>query len=112
MPGRSARQLLLWLLGRRKRFRVAGPSMLPTLAEGQTVLVDPSAYRRRRPQPGDVVLAEHPLEQGLLVIKRVAELRESGAFLLGDNPDTTSDSRDFGPVSFDRLQGRVVCTLT
>ena len=83
--------------------------MLPTLAHGQQVLV---ARFRVEPRIGDIVLALHPLREGFLIVKRIARVDAAGAFLLGDNPSATTDSRDFGSVPLERLVGRVVCTLT
>ena len=85
--------------------------MRPTLVPGDQVLVDPKAFRHRRPTPGDVVVAEHPFQPGLVLIKRLVRLEDTGVVLVGDNPAATTDSRDFGPIPLDRLMGRVVCTL-
>ena len=65
--------------------------MLPALRDGDRLLVD----YRRRPRPGDVVLAR--FADGTLAVKRVAERRDAGWWLLGDNPEGT-DSRHRGAV--------------
>jgi nickel-type superoxide dismutase maturation protease len=103
--------LLLWRIGRRERFVVRGGSMEPTLGDGDEVLVDPRAYRRRPPRVGDVVLIQHPLRGDVRAIKRVAELREGGVWVLGDNPRASTDSRIFGPVPLSHLLGRVARRL-
>jgi type IV secretory pathway protease TraF len=86
--------------------------MLPTLSPGEYVLFDRLAYRREAPRRGDVVLAEQP-GTGLLVVKRVAgapgervavagrewTLAEDEYLLLGDDPEVSRDSRDWGPVA-------------
>ena len=46
----NALELLRWGLGRRRRFRIKGESMEPTLKSGDFVLVDEHAYRKRLPQ--------------------------------------------------------------
>jgi nickel-type superoxide dismutase maturation protease len=104
-------QLLLWALGRRFRVRVRGASMEPTLLDGDEVLVATHAYRRRRPNPGDVVLTRHPIQSDIKTIKRVSTVDESGLTLLGDNPAASTDSRSYGRVPLDRLLGRVVLVL-
>jgi nickel-type superoxide dismutase maturation protease len=76
--------------------------MLPTLAEGDWVL----ALRGPRVGVGDVVVLEHPLHAGMLLVKRVAALGPAGFWVLGDNPGASTDSRHFGPVA--RVVGRVV----
>ncbi|MFD3324126.1 nickel-type superoxide dismutase maturation protease [Streptomyces sp. NPDC058701] len=76
---------------------VSGPSMAPTLAHGDQVVVRYGAAVR----PGDVVVLRHPFQQDLLVIKRAVERRPGGAWwVLGDNPfnEAPGDSSVFGPV--------------
>ncbi|MEV7442374.1 nickel-type superoxide dismutase maturation protease [Streptomyces sp. NPDC091204] len=82
----------------RKRFgvvEVTGASMVPTLTNGDRVLVRYGAAVR----PGDVVVLRHPFQQDLLVIKRAVERRPGGWWVLGDNPyNETGDSTVYGPV--------------
>ena len=91
-----------WLLFRRRRFRVRGRSMVPTIEPGAWVLVD----RERRPTVGDIVLAPHPWRERT-VCKRLAALDGAFAELASDNPDEGTDSRQFGPVAVDDLLGVV-----
>ncbi|MGW5846724.1 nickel-type superoxide dismutase maturation protease [Streptomyces sp. NPDC055254] len=84
---------------RRGRFEVvevAGPSMAPTLIDGDRLLVRYGAVVR----PGAVVVLRHPFQQDLLVVKRAVERRPRGCWwVLGDNPyNETGDSTDYGPV--------------
>ncbi|MFJ3926872.1 nickel-type superoxide dismutase maturation protease [Streptomyces sp. NPDC090022] len=74
---------------------VYGPSMVPTLYEGDRLFVRYGAPVR----PGDVVLLRHPLQQDLVVVKRAAERRPGGWWVLGDNGfNATGDSEDYGTV--------------
>ena len=57
-----------------RRVLVQGWSMHPTLAPGERVLFDRLAYRYAKPQRGDVVLAAHPQQPKLRVIKRIVAL--------------------------------------
>ncbi len=67
--------------------------MFPLLKPGDEVLLDFRAYRRRPPCPGDIVVARHPTQAGLEIIKRVAKVDADGRFhLQGDNPDPTQSS--------------------
>jgi hypothetical protein len=52
----SYQELLLWLLRRRKGFKVVGNSMLPLLQPGEEILIDLNAYREIVPQVGDIVV--------------------------------------------------------
>jgi hypothetical protein len=57
------------------------------------VLVDPRAYRRGLPGIGEIVVARHPAQRNLLIVKRIQEISKEGIFLLaGDNPDPTQAS--------------------
>lgn len=72
---------------------VRGDSMLPTLRPGDRLLV---SYRRR-PRVGDVVVAR--FLDGTLAVKRVAERRTTGWWLLSDNAAAGTDSRHRGAVA-------------
>ncbi|MCQ6554327.1 nickel-type superoxide dismutase maturation protease [Streptomyces sp. C10-9-1] len=83
---------------------VTGRSMYPTLHHGDRLLVHHGAELR----PGDVAVLRHPLQQDLLVVKRLAERRSGGWWVLGDNPDgEVVDSRAFGPVPDELVLARV-----
>jgi len=102
--------------------------MVPEIRPGDWLVVDPRV--RRWPQPGAVVVFEDPLSD-VLSLKRVAAgpggqvrfadgyltLAEDEAWLLADADEKSAaaagfgppiDSNRFGPVSLDRLVGRVL----
>jgi len=87
--------------------RVTGPSMSPTVRDGDRLLVrrvrDPEHVRA-----GDVVLARFPARPHLLVVKRVRRAEPDGHWVEGDNPLVTDDSRAFGTAV---VVGRVVGRL-
>lgn len=86
---------------------VRGRSMLPTLREGDRLLVRYGA----RVRPGALVVARFP--DGTVAVKRAQERRpvRSGAtaagavgwWLVSDNPDEGVDSRHRGPVAEDQV---------
>ena len=102
---------------------VAGPSMEPTLQEGDRVLVDLFTLRGRLPRTGEVVVLSGPGDEDM--VKRIAREPYPGdapypasilapysplepAFgVLGDNRDQSRDSRAFGRVPQHRIRGRV-----
>lgn len=89
------------------RVAIEGRSMEPAMEPGDWLLVDPDAYARRGPRPGELVLAPDPREPGRLLLKRVAAVDSDGRLeLLGDAPDASTDSRAFGPVDPRSVQGR------
>lgn len=61
---------------------VAGPSMVPTLRDGDCLLV----RRRARVRPGDIVVARFRSRPELLVVKRAVTAEGSGWLLASDNP--------------------------
>jgi phage repressor protein C with HTH and peptisase S24 domain len=74
---------------------IRGPSMVPTLRDGDTVL----ARRGGRPvRAGDLVLARFRARPDLLVVKRVVRPEGRDWWLEGDNPYATDDSRTYGPA--------------
>ncbi|MFF3019542.1 nickel-type superoxide dismutase maturation protease [Streptomyces sp. NPDC057939] len=87
---------------------VTGPSMVPTLVHGDLLVVRHGALVR----PGDVVVFRHPLQQDLLVVKRAAERRPGGWWMLGDNPfNESGDSTDYGAVPEELVLATAVLRL-
>ena len=92
-----------------RRVLVRGPSMAPTLRDGDVLLV--WALRRPRPRPGSVVVVELPGQRGLGV-KRLDVIKADGsAWIEGDNPFGSTDSRQFGVVPAADLRGRALLRL-
>ncbi len=56
------------------RVRVDGSSMIPTLQNGEFVLVNRMAYRLGQPQRGDIIVFRSINENGLDLIKRIIGL--------------------------------------
>ncbi|MEM7345849.1 MAG: nickel-type superoxide dismutase maturation protease [Chloroflexota bacterium] len=104
----TSRDLLLWLLRFRRRVRVAGTSMLPHLQPGDEVLFNPRAYHHHSPQVGDLVIAQHPYQPDLRLVKRITDILDNGHYVIkGDNPTESTDSRTFGTVTAKHLLGQV-----
>lgn len=80
-----------------KRYRVAGHSMTPTLQPGQEVV----AVDTRLPEPGNLVVFEHPDRNGFWLIKRLAD--RSG-WIVSDNEELSdTDSRTLGRLPLESL---------
>ncbi|NEO51001.1 MAG: nickel-type superoxide dismutase maturation protease [Moorea sp. SIO4A3] len=104
----SIPELILWILRKRLRFRVTGGSMIPLLKPGEEILIDPRAYRHMPPKVGDIVVARHPYQNQLRLVKRVTLVLEDGrCFLQGDNRLESTDSRSFGLVDAQQIIGKV-----
>jgi len=90
----------MWTPGGRPSFQlveVTGPSMVPTLRNGDWLLIQ-YVKSVEEVRSGDVVVLRHPLQQDLLIVKRAVERREGGWWVLGDNAFVENDSREFGAV--------------
>lgn len=77
-----------------RRIRVRGPSMAPTLRDGDVVL----ARSGQRPRSGDVVVVTWPARPGQLSIKRALRADGTGWHVEGDNERASTDSRELGPA--------------
>jgi phage repressor protein C with HTH and peptisase S24 domain len=72
--------------------RVAGPSMVPTLRDGDAVVVRHGAQIRS----GDVVLATFRALPDRLVLKRAVRAQDGGWWLASDNTSAGGDSTSHG----------------
>jgi phage repressor protein C with HTH and peptisase S24 domain len=77
-----------------RRVGIRGPSMSPTLRDGDVVL----ARFGTAPEPGDVVLVRWSERPGQLSVKRAARPDGDGWWVEGDNPYGSTDSRTLGPA--------------
>jgi SOS-response transcriptional repressor LexA len=84
-----------------QRVRVSGPSMTPTLHDGDLVIV----RRGVSPQPGDVVLAVFRELPDRPVLKRVVRAEGDGWWLASDNALAGGDSASHGVAD---VLGRVL----
>jgi nickel-type superoxide dismutase maturation protease len=82
------------------RVAVRGPSMLPTLAPGEWLLV----RRTSSPRAGCVAVVRLG---GRLVVKRVVRRGAEGWWVVGDNEAASDDSRTYGAVPDADVVGEV-----
>ena len=85
---------------------VRGDSMLPTLRAGDYLMVDRLAYVMSEPRKGDVVVVKGLYGAPTRQIKRVVELQGKEVVVQGDNSDASTDSRDYGPIALEQIEGR------
>jgi signal peptidase I len=110
-----------------RRYVVEGRSMLLAYAPGDRLVVEGLSYRLRPPRIGEVVVVRwpnapvRPAGSPEVDLKRVAarpgaEVTVKGApdflghdewYVLGDNLDESTDSRELGPVRSKDIVGRV-----
>ena len=85
--------------------RVVGSSMAPTLRDNQIVFV----LNSRNFKVGDVVVAFMDRKE---VIKRIEKYVDGQVFLVGDNKDESTDSRQHGWLVDRHVEGKVVWPCT
>jgi phage repressor protein C with HTH and peptisase S24 domain len=95
-----ARVIFPWQL-----VRVSGPSMVPTLKDGDVLVVRHGA----RVRAGDVVLAGFRSMPGRLVVKRAVSESDGGWWLASDNPFAGGDSDTHGVAD---VHARVVVRIS
>lgn len=109
---------------------VPGPSMLPTIdISGDIVLVDRISHRFCKIVPGDIVIVASPENPRKVITKRLLAMEDDSVTFLvdpknsdkcetimvpkghlwvqGDNIYASRDSREFGPVPYGLLYGKV-----
>jgi signal peptidase I len=109
--------MIAWTVLRRRPFRVLieGASMMPTLMPGDWALAAAGGRMSR----DDVVVVEHPGRPGYEMVKRLVALPGDtvqkdrvlgvGEFWVeGDHAASSTDSRQFGPVSAEGIKARVL----
>jgi nickel-type superoxide dismutase maturation protease len=81
--------------------------MAPRLRSGALVVASP-VDRLTPLHVGQVVVARRPDRPELEIIKRIDAIDGNGAiFLIGDNPTSSTDSRQFGAVPREHIVARV-----
>ncbi len=77
--------------------------MLPSLKEGDYVLV----LKTSKIKQNDIILLKNP-KDGQIIVKRVLSISPDSCFVVGDNPEKSTDSREFGWVPKSSVVGKVV----
>ncbi len=82
--------------------RVSGQSMVPTLRDGK-IIIARTIFDDIK--PSEFVIVTH---DGIEKIKRVAKIKEGKIYIIGDNPQSSTDSRDFGWIKASSVVAKVM----
>ena len=85
--------------------KVIGPSMHPSLKNGQTCIAVKGNFLAR---PGAIAVFVHPARPELLEVKRLVSTTNGKWWVLGDNESESTDSRDFGLIDSVSIKGIVI----
>ena len=100
-------------------YQISSQSMLPTLKPGDIVLIDNWAYKHKTPTIGDIVVFSRKEREEKEYVKRVHPIPDKiknyssndGLYLLGDNRNSSMDSRYYGLIDRNLVTGRVCYIL-
>ena len=102
-----------------------GPSMKPTFLPNSILLVKKFGFKDNL-KKGDIVLTKTTYDDQTIVAKRISglpgeeikindhknmRLSKNYYYLLGDNLDQSFDSRHYGPIPVQIMQGKVIGIL-
>lgn len=79
-------------------------SMEPGIHVGAIVLIDPTAYKDKDPQVGDIAMYQTSTRE---VIHRIIDESDDGYIFKGDN----NDSEDFAPIPAENIRGELKVTI-
>ncbi len=87
-------------------YMVSGNSMNPLLCNGDRISVLPMPIYK----VGDIVVATHPIQTDLIIVKRIELITSDGRLRLrGANSEESTDS--FGLVSQNKIIGKMISKL-
>ena len=86
--------------------RVVGESMLPTLKSGQLVI---GSTRLNKIRTNQLVIVKY---NGKEIIKRLKKITKDRVYVIGDNANSSNDSRKFGWLAKSDLLATVIWPKT
>ncbi len=102
--------LILFVLGFRKTAIINGDSMFPSFKEGDLIFFKNYKEGKSLPQPGQIVIFNHPLKNKIL-IKRIYLVNQNNIEVFGDNIEFSEDSNKFGLVQNEKIIGIVTSKI-
>ena len=84
--------------------------MEPALTTGDRLLC--RSVKAGRLRVGDIVALRDPRDHARTIVKRIHAIDGAMAEVRGDNSTASTDSRTFGRIPIDAIEGRVIRTYT
>lgn len=82
--------------------KVNGKSMVPSLNSGNLIV---GLKWFNKIKVGDVLIIKH---LGREKVKRLSKINNKGLYVLSDNKNDSTDSRDFGYIEIDNVLAKVI----
>ncbi len=80
--------------------------MEPTLRDGDWLIYKPLKFiQYNQLNSGSIILLKHPKEPNKIIIKRIFSEKSYGIDVRGDNPLSSTDSRQFGLIQKESIIG-------
>jgi len=89
------------------KIKVVGRSMEPSLKHNQIILASSVPFFFRKPKVGDIVV----LKKKKFIIKRIAKINKNKFFVVGDNKEESTDSRNFGWIFKQNIVGKIILKI-
>ncbi len=80
---------------------------MPTLKEGDLIIYKPFQEYDHLISEGLLVVVGHPLKKNTLIVKRISKIYSQGIEVIGDNKEISIDSRQFGQIQKNQIEGIV-----
>tara|TARA_Y100001968_G_C18976086_1_gene534570 strand:- start:57 stop:338 length:282 start_codon:yes stop_codon:yes gene_type:complete len=84
--------------------------MEPTLKINDLIIYKPNHLNNLN--IGSIVLAIHPIKKDTIIVKKILKKEINGIFLIGDNKQSSQDSRHFGLINFKNIIGIVEIVIS
>ena len=81
--------------------------MNPLIKENTLVIASILPYIFRSPAINDIVIVKHPYKN-LKIIKRISNIKHRQYFVIGDNSQKSTDSRNFGFINEKLILAKVI----
>lgn len=106
IPDTNFREIFLWVLQLRKKYRVEGHSMMPLLKPGDQIMV--KKVKKDELSVNDIVIFKHPFDKKKKLVKQIDKIYDKNRLVVsGINKEDSLDSRSLGIINKKLIIGRL-----